>query len=98
MQRPSTALQPYSVTPAEPFCADSKHASITCCVFSTHIGHSSLSLREKTWLAKLRNMMVFCAVAWPSSAGSETDVGVGVPAAVGTRTPTSVSDPAELGH
>ena len=55
-------------------CADSKQASITCCVFSAHIGHSLFSWPEKTWLAKLRNMMVFCAVGWPSSADSGMEV------------------------
>src|SRR5579859_995344 len=83
VRRPSAVLQHYGVTPAEPFCADSKHASSTRCVCSAHLGHSSFNLPEKTWLAKLRNMTVFCAVAWPRSARSEPGAGVGAP--VGTR-------------
>src|SRR5262249_21724684 len=36
-----------SRTTLPPFCADSKHASVTCCVFNAVIGHSSLSFPER---------------------------------------------------
>ena len=48
VRQSSAVLQYYSVTPAEPFRADLRQASCTCCVFSTHIGQSPLSLPENT--------------------------------------------------
>ncbi len=41
--------------------ADSKHASITCCVFNAISGQSSLRVPERTWLVKLRKRFVSCA-------------------------------------